>query len=164
MGAVWPMAKNSGVGVVRALTRNPLVLATAGGIIANALGFTIPSWSEVSVTRICQSALALGLLAAGAGLQLGKVFNTASKRWMSAGVLGMRHFVMPLAALGLSHLFHLQPTQGMILLIYSALPTAGSSYVLATKMGYDGAFVAGLVTVSTVLGAFSLPFALELLR
>jgi malonate transporter and related proteins len=164
IGAVWPMAKNSGVGIFDALTRNPLVIATAGGLIANGLGFNIPSWAEVTVTRIGQGALALGLLAAGAGMQLGRVFNTASKRWMSAGVLTMRHFGAPLLALGMIRLFNLPPTQATVLLVYSALPTAGSCYVLASKMGYDGAFVAGLVTMSTALGMLSLPFALELLR
>jgi malonate transporter and related proteins len=164
IGAVWPMAKNSGVGVTKALTRNPLVIATAGGLLANALGFAIPSWAEITVTRIGQAALALGLLAAGAGMQLGRVFNSASKRWMSAGVLTMRHLVMPLLAILMIRLFDLQPTQATVLLIYSALPTAGSCYVLAAKMGYDGPFVAGLVTLSTALGALSLPFALELIR
>jgi len=50
------------------------------------------------------------------------------------------------------------------LLSFSALPTASSSYVLATRMGYDGSFVAGLVTLSTLLGVLSLAFALEFLR
>jgi hypothetical protein len=31
-------------------------------------------------------------------------------------------------------------------------------------MGYNGAYVAGLVTLSTLLGMLSLPFALGLLR
>jgi hypothetical protein len=31
-------------------------------------------------------------------------------------------------------------------------------------MGYNGAFVAGLVTLSTVLGMLSLPFALALVK
>jgi malonate transporter and related proteins len=97
-------------------------------------------------------------------MQLSRVFDSASKRWTSASVLAMRHVAMPLMALGMIKLFHLQPTQATMLLVYSALPTASSCYVLATKMGYDGAFVAGLVTISTVLGALSLPFALELLR
>jgi hypothetical protein len=35
--------------------------------------------------------------------------------------------------------------------------------VLAVKMGYNGPFVAGLVTLSTVLGMLSLPFALGVL-
>jgi hypothetical protein len=51
-----------------------------------------------------------------------------------------------------------------VLLIFSALPTSSSSYVLAVRMGYNGAYVAGLVTLSTVLGMASLPFALGVLR
>jgi predicted permease len=47
---------------------------------------------------------------------------------------------------------------------FSALPTASSAYVLSARMGYNGAYVAGLVTLSTLLGMVSLPFALSLLR
>jgi malonate transporter and related proteins len=36
--------------------------------------------------------------------------------------------------------------------------------VLATRMGFDGAFVAGLVTLSTALGILSLPFALSFIQ
>jgi malonate transporter and related proteins len=164
IGAIWPMAKNSGVGLGKALIRNPLVIATAGGLLANLIGFEVPSWAEITVTRIGQASLALGLLAAGAGMQLSNIFDSASKRWMSASVLTMRHVVMPLMALAMIKIFHLQPEQATVLLVYSALPTASSCYVLAAKMGYDGAFVAALVTLSTALGALSLPFALELLR
>jgi predicted permease len=54
--------------------------------------------------------------------------------------------------------------QTTVLLAFSALPTASSCYVLAARMGYDGAYVAGLVTLSTLLGMVSLPFALGVLR
>jgi malonate transporter and related proteins len=164
IGAIWPMAKNSGTGFSKALVRNPLVIATAGGLLANLIGFTIPNWAEITVTRIGQASLALGLLAAGAGMQLSSVFDSPSKRWMSASVLTIRHVAMPLLALAMIRIFHLQPTQAAVLLVYSALPTASSCYMLAAKMGYEGAFVAGLVTLSTALGVLSLPFALELLR
>jgi predicted permease len=36
--------------------------------------------------------------------------------------------------------------------------------VLAARMGYNGSYVAGLVTLSTLLGVLSLPFALSLLQ
>ncbi len=49
-------------------------------------------------------------------------------------------------------------------MIFSALPTASSCYVLAARMGYDGAYVAGLVTLSTLLGMLSLPLALGLFK
>ena len=50
-----------------------------------------------------------------------------------------------------------------MLLAFSALPTASSAYVLASRMGYIGPYVAGLVTLSTLLGMLSLPFALGVL-
>jgi predicted permease len=78
-------------------------------------------------------------------------------------LLTIRHFVLPLVALGLARLFHLDPVQTTVLLAFSALPTASSGYVLAARMGYDGAYVAGLVTLSTLLGMLSLPFALGML-
>jgi predicted permease len=68
------------------------------------------------------------------------------------------------AALGFARVFGLDPVQTTVLLAFSALPTAPSAYVLAARMGYDGAYVAGLVTLSTLLGMLSLPFALGTLR
>ncbi len=164
IGAIWPMTSHSGGGFAKALVRNPLVLATAGGLLANVLGFTIPVWAEPTVTRIGQASLALGLLTAGAGMQLGKLFDTRSKRIVGPAVLTMRHLVMPLLAWVMIALFKLSPTQASVLLVFSALPTASSCYVLAARMGYDGSLSAGLVTLSTLLGALSLPFALQFLR
>jgi predicted permease len=68
------------------------------------------------------------------------------------------------AAWALPGWFGLGHTQTTILLVFSSMPTASSAYVLAARMGYDGAYVAGLVTLSTLLGMASLPFALGLLR
>jgi predicted permease len=58
----------------------------------------------------------------------------------------------------------LSASQATILLAYSAIPTAATCYVLASKMGYDGAYVGGLVTLSTLLGMLSLTFSLGFLR
>jgi predicted permease len=46
---------------------------------------------------------------------------------------------------------------------FAAVPTASSAYVLAARMGYNGPYVAGLVTLSTLLGVASLPFGLSLI-
>ncbi len=160
VGAVWPMARHGGQGFLRELLRNPLILATASGLAANLAGFTIPAWLEPSVSRIGQASLALGLMAAGAGMQFGSL---AQAKALGTAVLGIKHLGMPLMALGLSRLFALDPTQTAILLMFSAVPTASSCYVLAARMGYNGPYVAGLVTLSTLLGTLSLPFALGLL-
>lgn len=161
VGAVWPMARHANTGFVGALLRNPLIIATATGLAANLLGFQMPDWLEPTVTRIGAASLALGLMAAGAGMQFASL---ASAKTLAVSLLAIRHFFIPLIALGLSWAFGLSAVQTTVLLSFSALPTASSCYVLAARMGYNGAFVAGLVTLSTLLGMVSLPFALGLLR
>jgi malonate transporter and related proteins len=160
VAAVWPMARHAQKGLVRELARNPLIIATASGLAANVLGFSMPALIEPSVTRIGAASLALGLLAAGAGMQFGSLANAKA---LAVAVLGIRHFLTPLAAFGLARLFKLDAAQTAVLMAFSALPTASSAYVLAVRMGYNGPYVAGLVTLSTLLGLASLPFALGVL-
>ncbi len=161
VGAVWPMARHAETSFFHALVRNPLIIATATGLIANLMGFQMPVWLEPTVTRIGAASLALGLMAAGAGMQFRSL---AQAKALAVSVLTIRHLLMPLIALGLSWVFRLSPVQTTVLLAFSALPTASSCYVLAARMGYNGAYVAGLVTLSTLLGMVSLPFALGILR
>ncbi len=159
VAAVWPMARHAGRGVLRELIRNPLIIATGSGLIFNLLGLRLPDWTSPSLSRIGAASLALGLMAAGAGMQFGTL---ARSKALSAGVLTIRHLLLPLAALGLCIALKLDAAQAATLLLFSALPTASSCYVLAARMGYNGALVASLITVSTVLGMLSLPYALSL--
>ena len=159
--AVWPMARHAGRGFGRELLRNPLIIGTASGLLANIAGLHIPGWLEPTVTRIGAASLALGLLAAGAGMQFGTL---ARSRVLSVSVLTIRHFLMPLIAFALARALQLDSVQTTVLLAFSALPTASSCYILAARMGYNGPYVAGLVTLSTLLGMVSLPFALGVLR
>ncbi len=161
IGAVWPMARHANTGFLRELVRNPLIIATGSGLVANLLGFRIPQWLDPSVSRIGAASLALGLMAAGAGMQLGTL---RQGKLLGLSVLTVKHLLLPLVALGMARLFQLSPVQTTVLLAFSALPTASTCYVLAARMGYNGPYVAGLVTLSTLSGMWSLPFALGVLR
>jgi malonate transporter and related proteins len=159
VAAVWPMARHAERHFGRELLRNPLILATAGGVVANLAGLSIPDWLVPTVSRLGAASLALGLMAAGAGLQVSAL---ARSKTLGLSLLAIKHLLMPLAALALARGFGLAPVQATMLLAFAALPTSASAYVLATRMGYDGAPVAAMVTLSTVLGLLSLPFALSL--
>lgn len=161
VAAVWPMARHGGRNFLGELIRNPLLLATASALALNLLGFTLPIWIQPSLTRIGAAAIALGLMAAGAGMQFGHI---SQAKTLSVSILAIRHFILPLVAFGLCLAFELPTPQATLLMAFSAMPTASSSYVLASRMGYNGGYVAGLVTISTMLGVLSLPFALGLLR
>ena len=161
VAAVWPMARHAQRSFLGELLRNPLIIATASGLAANLSGFSVPDWSAPTLTRIGASAIVLGLMAAGAGMQFG---HLSKAKALSAAVLTIRHALLPLVALMLARAFGLSGVQSTTLLAFSALPTASSAYVLAARMGYNGGFVGGLVTLSTLLGLVSLPYALGLLK
>ena len=160
MGAVWPMARHGENSFLKEIIRNPLILATSGGLLFNLLGFRIPAFMDPSLSRIGAASLALGLMSAGAGMKL-KALNQG--KLLGGLVLTIKHLLVPCIAWGLAQYFQLNPVQTTVLLIFSALPTASTCYVLAASMGYNGPYVAGLVTLSTLLGMLSLPFALGIL-
>lgn len=152
--AVLSLAREGGQPLLHELVRNPLILSTLGGLVANLLGLRLPEAVGTTLQRIGAAALPLGLMAVGAGLQLGGL--TASPK-LAAALLSVRHAVLPAFALGLGWVLALSAGQWTVLVAFAAMPTASSAYVLAVRMGGDGPFVAGLVTVSTLVGMVALP-------
>jgi len=160
VAAVWPLARHGGHSYGREIVRNPLIISTVLGLAGNAFGLVLPEAVSTTLQRIGLAALPIGLMAVGAGLALG---GLKSSPGLAAALLGIRHALLPAIAIGLALLFRLPPEQRNIVVLFGAMPTASSAYVLAARMGGDGSFVAGLVTVSTVLGMVSIPFWLGLL-
>ena len=160
VAAVWPLARQGGHGYLRELLRNPLILATVSGLAANLGGLQLPDLVATTMARIGAAALPLGLMAVGAGLRFGALRQAPG---LASGLLVIRHLAMPAVAIALVIRLGLPPLQQAVIVAFSALPTASSAYVLAARMGGNGAYVAGLVTVSTLLAMAGLPAALAML-
>lgn len=160
VAAVWPLARHGGHSYGRELLRNPLILSTLAGLVANLIGLKFPEAVATTLQRIGLAALPVGLMAVGAGLRLG---GLKASPGLAAALLSLRHAVLPAIAIGLTAALALGGEQRLIVVLFASLPTASSAYVLAARMGGDGAFVAGLVTVSTLLGMVSVPIWLAVL-
>lgn len=158
--AVWPLARHGGHGYLREVARNPLIIATLAGLAASALGLHFPEAVATTLQRLGVAALPLGLLTVGAGLTFGAL---KAAPLLAAAFIAIRHAVLPAIAIGLALALALPPAQASTVVLFAALPTASSAYVLAARMGGDGSFVAGIVTLSTLLGMASIPLALALL-
>jgi malonate transporter len=161
IASVWPMAKHGEKGFLAEVIRNPLILATVSGLFANLVGPQIPEWAAPTLQRVGSSSVSIGLMVVGAGMELGSLQKA---KVLGTSVLLIRHLITPILAWILADVLGLDALQTTVLMAFSALPTASSCYVLANRMGYDGSLVAGLVTLSTVLGGFSLWFALGILQ
>ena len=160
VAAVWPLARHGGHSYAREIARNPLIISTLLGLAGNGFGLVLPDAVSTTLQRIGLAALPIGLMAVGAGLTLG---GLKAAPGLATSLLAIRHALLPAVAIGLALLLHLPPEQRSIVVLFGALPTAASAYVLAARMGGDGSFVAGLVTVSTLLGMLSVPFWLAVL-
>ena len=160
VAAVWPLARHGGHSYAREIMRNPLIVSTVAGLIANLAGLQFPEAVATTLQRIGVAALPVGLMAVGAGL---RVAGLRAAPGLAAAFLTIRHAVLPAVAIGLTAVLALPLAQRDIVVLFAAMPTASSAYVLAARMGGDGAYVAGLVTLSTLLGMLSIPVWLAVL-
>jgi malonate transporter and related proteins len=161
VAAVWPLARHGGHGYARELARNPLILATGLGLACNLAGLQLPEVASTTLGRIGAAALPLGLMAVGAGLQVGALREAPG---LAAALMTIRHLLLPLLAIVLVLALQLPPGQQAVIVAFAALPTASSAYVLAVRMGGHGGFTSGLVTLSTLIGMIALPLWLAVWR
>ena len=159
--AVWMLARHGEAGVWRELARNPLILATLAGVSANLAGFEPPAILLHFLGRLAEAAIVLGLLAVGAGLRIVGAGGAAA-HGVAFYLLVVKLTAMPAMALLLIRYFDLGGMHAGIALLFAALPTSSSAYILAQRMGGDGARVAWLISASTLLSMLSLPFWLAL--
>ena len=161
--AVWMLARHGEAKLWRELVRNPLVLATLGGILFNLAGLALPRPAQALLIRLADASLALGLLAVGAALKLRGHPADATQLGGRVYLLAVKLMAMPALAWALARQFALSGVYFDVAVAFAALPTAGSAYILAQRMGADGSGVAWLISLSTLLAMASLPLWLALI-
>lgn len=142
-----------------ALAKNPLILACLAGIALNLTGIGLPGWSQDTVELLGRAALPLGLVAVGVALRPSALlrFDRGVMATNSVKLLLMPAFVLLLAwALGLD------AVSRDVALLFAALPTATSAYILARQLGGDAEMMAAIITGQTLLAMLTLPFWLKL--
>ncbi|HET7776608.1 MAG TPA: AEC family transporter [Azospira sp.] len=152
--SVWMLACHGEAGVLKEVARNPLIWATASGFLLNLAGFVPPQPLQMFLSRLADASIALGLLAVGAALRLQ---GQSGVRGASCFLVGVKLLALPLAAalvgrwLGLSGLYY------NVVVLFAALPTASSAYILAMRMGGDGQSVAWLISATTLVSMLTMP-------
>lgn len=158
MAAVHALVKKNG-GLLLELLKNPLLMATLGGVIFNMLGLHLPDVANAILSRLGNASLALGLMMVGAGLRFAGLH---ASKGIAAYFIAVKLLAMPAIAYGLGLWMGLSPLHLQIAVIFAALPTASSCYVLAVRMGGNGALVAFLISAGTLISMGTLPLWLAL--
>ncbi|MFG6176175.1 AEC family transporter [Halomonas sp. THAF12] len=142
-----------------ALARNPLILACLAGIALNLSGLGLPGWSREAVGLLGRAALPLGLVAVGVALRPQALLRRDAGVW-AANLIKLA--VLPALVLGIALLLGLDPISRDVALLFAALPTATSAYILARQLGGDAELMAALITGQTLFAMLSLPLWLRL--
>ena len=158
--AVWSLAKHSESHIFKELIKNPLIIATVLGLISNVLGLRLPDYLALSLSRLGAASIALGLLSVGAGLMWVKSKKDGA---LVAYWTGIKLLACPAIALFFGKYFDLPQAQLNSVVLFAAMPTATSAYVLANRMGGDGPLVAICISVMTLAAAVTLPMWLMFL-
>lgn len=145
--------------MARELLRNPFILAIGLGISFNLSGLNhIPLISD-STALIGQAALPMVLLCIGASLGSSYKHNDLAPLLSATAVKLVAFPAFTAVAIGSLDLTALE---GMVLMLYAALPTSSAAYALARQMGGNASLMANTITLQTALSLVSLPATLWL--
>lgn len=146
-------------GIVTQLVTNPLILACVGGILLRTLGLSLPPGIEPALQALGAASMPLGLLCIGAALRFG-----AARSWVAPILTSSsaKFALMPAVTFLAAQLFGLGSHALIIAVIFQALPTASSSYIMARQLGGDAPLMAGITATQTLLGIAAVPLVVAM--
>lgn len=160
--SVWSLTAERGVSarsLLLPILKNPLILACLGGALVNLSGLGLPGGSDRLLSLLAAASLPLGLLCVGAAL---KPEQLSSEIPALLGNSLLRLLAMPMLAWAVAYGLQLPAMESTVLVLFFALPTAPTAYVLTRQLGGDSHLMAGIITLQTLLAAASLPLLLLL--
>ena len=170
MGFLVPLANVAAVAVLahhgegdwlKSIVGNPLILATAGGVVFGQAGLMLPASVDNTLELLARASLPLGLIAVGAGMRFSGLGHARGHLWY--GVL-VKLVLLPAIAWGIGRGFGLTGLWFDTALLLAALPHSTVAYLLAVRMGGDGQVSANQITATTLLSMLTLPLWLALAR
>jgi malonate transporter and related proteins len=146
--------------LVSSIARNPLIIACLAGFACQAAGIDLAGVAGDTLEVLGQASLTLGLLCVGAGLEL---THLGRNRAAALATCALKLLLMPAATALACLLLGITGVAAAIAVLFTAVPISASSYVLARQLGGDAPLMAGLITLTTIAAALTMPLVLALL-
>lgn len=146
--------------VAKAVIVNPLILACLAGMAYAAWLPAWPRWVDNTLSLLSVLSLPLALIAIGGSLNLAKLKGQINLTML---ITALKLVVQPLLGWGLLSLFNVTGLAFTVGMIYFALPTSTSAYILSSQLGGDTDLAAAAIVLTTLLSFVSLSVVLLLL-
>lgn len=144
---------------IKAMFKNPVIIATFFGLLFNYFNISFPSTINVTFELLSQVAIPLILFALGVRLSTVKLEN------IKIGIIGA--ILCPLSGLIMAflaiYLFEYSELQQKLLILFGLLPTAVLNAILAEKYNKDSSMVASIVAIGNLFTIIYMPLALYFL-
>lgn len=149
--------KHSWLSLVRTVVLNPLVLGCLLGALVNVLPIGIPGLALEVLDPLAAAALPIGLLCVGAGLRPIAVGVHARGIAVAAAV---KLLLLPAATVALLLALGVSGDAARVGLVFQAIATAPSAYVMARQLGGNAQLMAAIIGVQTLVSMATLPLVL----
>ncbi|MDX2543561.1 AEC family transporter [Streptomyces sp. WI04-05B] len=153
-------ARLSLTGIARQLATNPLILACVAGGLLRTLNLGLPPGIEPALQSLGAASMPLGLLCIGAALRFGRARAWTGPILTSSA---MKFVLMPTVTYLLARPLGLGASALLVAVLFQALPTASSSYIMARQLGGDAPMMAGITAAQTVMGIAAVPLVAALI-
>ncbi|HBF31498.1 AEC family transporter [Rhizobium sp.] len=137
------------------LITNPLVIGVAGGLCVQLLGLPIPAPVESVLSQIATMAGPAALMSLGMALTQYRVTGNLGIATVTSG---LKLFLLPSTVWAACLFFGLSPEWTKALVLTSSVPTGVNAWLIANRFGVGHALAASTITITTILGVFSVTF------
>jgi predicted permease len=141
------------ISIIRKFGFNPLIVASIVGFIFNYGDFHLNIGIRNTLGSLSNAALAIGIMNVGAGLK----FYIDEEDLKQIGITCViKLLIFPVLSIFILSAMSITGLPKAIGVLYSGLPVASTSYVLAKQLGGDSDLMASIITITTILSVFTL--------
>ena len=147
-------------GMLKSIVTNPLIIACVIGGGINYIDLSLPIIALSVLKILSASALPMGLLSVGFALDLSSI-KEAKTELVLATVLKL--ILTPIVMFCFAKIFNLDTLLTTIIVVFVAMPTAPSAFILARQLGGDTKLMASIITLQTIISIFTISIILGFL-
>jgi malonate transporter len=149
----------AGIANLFAISKNvfftPVILSSLLGFIFNCLDFKLNIAIKMTLVNISNAALTIGIMIAGTRINF--AFTNENIRYVLICTIG-KMVIFPIVIIIMCKIFFLPNNLTEIAVLYSCMPTASSSYIIARHYGGDIESMVSIITTTTIFSLLSLMF------
>ena len=154
-----PKNKITIISFVKSIITNPLIVACLLGGTFSVFGLSFPILIDNTFSILTSAALPLGLLSVGVGLHLSAIKETKMAVVVSTVV---KLLVFPAMMYLVCLVFGIENETMILLILFAAMPTASSAYVLARELGGDLKLMSSIISIQVILSIFTISIVIWL--